>query len=53
MLFGTSLLNVLLVLIGLPLVVAPGALLTAIQMPETLGRRRRPSYAVRSRWSVA
>jgi hypothetical protein len=50
-----SLLVILLLTIGLPLVVAPGALLTAVQCPEFVTGRRsqpRPRTVVR-RWQVA
>jgi hypothetical protein len=49
-----SLLVILLLTIGLPLVVAPGALLTAVQAPEFYGRpsQPRPRTVVR-RWAVA
>ena len=52
-------LNLLLAFVGLLLVVSPGALLTAIQLPEVFGRRPQPRRGahsrpvVRSRWAVA
>ncbi len=46
-------LNLLLAFIGLLLVVSPGALLTAIQLPEVFGRRPQARPVVRSRWAVA